>query len=737
MAENGKAALKKRGRVYLCTHCDYRGDKVQMTEHVMKHHVEEDLVPYHCDECDRPLRNKMQAKVHLATRHHGLLLGEAPDGFTRAGGDFRLKTEDATRLGEEASCQYYQGRTQSETATILGSPVLSNGGPTPKVMGHPAPLVDSEVPEEVMALFRARPEVMDMLTQIAREQGQGTQHKRPCEDGDGSMVVTPPTATWKRARKLSSSSDSSDSDECAVQLHAEYAPEIDGSGEDSRTGKGPTMPPTSPETSPAKQTNGESTAGAVMDPLQDGNPGELTPKAGDQETLEDAPVTVPLEEEWPGELTAKAKNQDTSEADVVTTSLEDEKATDQEFFQAEGMGNLVEDEDPRGIAQEEDFPRDMATDAVLPRQRAETPPTPGTHLFPRPRRIYDPDPQESYHPAETTGTGGEDSNQNPKPQNLTSCQRSGSNMVPLDEVRLMIEETIQAVSGAIITASSLQPIPPGQDMMQISGRLADLLTQFTQAATHMGSLTAQAGEDREWKRQLLDGTLRLNANITVLHESHLRQQKTNDRISASIIRLGEQMESSSKTMRGLVRCLLDSQKGLSNQLKIQAEAFRTTYGRVSSLGQDQENGGEATRMVGNIVGALGPQISPLRERRAPTATYTRWRPDNGPEEGQPGPSVGRAIANPSTSQLQNPRTGHQVRPTRRQETNQTNSRNGQGGHTVRQSRANQGAAAAQPRGSESNAPRDAPFMSPDHGLAQQMWQIRQRLEKGSSANKKK
>ena len=59
----------------------------------------------------------------------------------------------------------------------------------------------------------------------------------------------------------------------------------------------------------------------------------------------------------------------------------------------------------------------------------------------------------------------------------------------------MIEETIQAVSGAIVTASRLQPIPPGQDMMQISGRLADLLTQFTQAATHMGSLTAQAGED--------------------------------------------------------------------------------------------------------------------------------------------------------------------------------------------------------------------------------------------------
>ena len=112
----------------------------------------------------------------------------------------------------------------------------------------------------------------------------------------------------------------------------------------------------------------------------------------------------------------------------------------------------------------------------------------------------------------------------------------------------MIEETIQAVSGAIVTAAP----PSGQDMMQLSRRLADLLTQFTQAATHMGSLAAQAGEDREWKRQLLGGTLRLNANITVLHESHLRQQETNDRISASIIRLGEQMESSSKTMRCLI-----------------------------------------------------------------------------------------------------------------------------------------------------------------------------------------
>ena len=111
MMASKRGQTSKRGQAMRCQKCpDYVGDRGQMERHLVKEHMAEEDVPYHCKICCRPSHARDDLARHIRLKHPEVLAVAAMGGTQRR---HHPKPEEFELLSPEESEAHYVGRVRS------------------------------------------------------------------------------------------------------------------------------------------------------------------------------------------------------------------------------------------------------------------------------------------------------------------------------------------------------------------------------------------------------------------------------------------------------------------------------------------------------------------------------------------------------------------------------------------------------------------------------------------------
>ena len=106
-----EAALKKRGQIYWCGECTFKGDKGQYELHFTQKHASPEEVPFFCHQCTQRYGVLSSLVAHFRYAHKGV---DPPSTWKGTGTNVELNMAEYTVLSRKESLKYYEGNCRGE-----------------------------------------------------------------------------------------------------------------------------------------------------------------------------------------------------------------------------------------------------------------------------------------------------------------------------------------------------------------------------------------------------------------------------------------------------------------------------------------------------------------------------------------------------------------------------------------------------------------------------------------------
>ena len=180
-----EAALKKRGRIYRCGECTFKGDKGQYELHFTQKHASPEEVPFFCHQCTQRYGVLSSLVAHFRYAHKGV---DPPSTWKGTGANVDLNMAEYTVLSRKESLKYYEvncrGKYNSRTPTIP-KPAKRKSEVSVATAGPPAKRIST--PSE---------------TSVAVKPAPSKERNKDVPAGDCRKVIIKPPSIQKVAGRL-------------------------------------------------------------------------------------------------------------------------------------------------------------------------------------------------------------------------------------------------------------------------------------------------------------------------------------------------------------------------------------------------------------------------------------------------------------------------------------------------------------------------------------------------------